>query len=91
LRNNVNLAHDSSESQLGSVLRCPHWLKRDDQIQQSIPAVTNLDKAEAATTIKITRRQLHNVMQAAAPSRLKCHFGLEKAFGGSADTEHSSP
>jgi addiction module HigA family antidote len=45
----------------------------------------NLSVAEAAKTMKITRQQLHNVMQgrSAVPPQMALRF--ERAFGGSAD------
>jgi addiction module HigA family antidote len=53
-------------------------------------AKANLDElklsvAEAAKAMKITRQQLHNVMQGRSAVTPKMALRLEKAFGGSAD------
>ncbi len=45
----------------------------------------NLSVAEAAKTMKITRQQLHNVMQARSAVTPGMALRFEKAFGGSAD------
>ena len=50
----------------------------------------NLDElsssvAEAAKTMKITRQQLHNVMQGRSALTPQMALRFEKAFGGSAD------
>ncbi len=53
-------------------------------------AKTNLDElnlsvAEAAKTMKITRQQLHNVMQGRSAVTPRMALRFEQAFGGSAD------
>jgi addiction module HigA family antidote len=53
-------------------------------------AKANLDElklsvAAAAKTMKITRQQLHNVMQGRSAVTPKMALRFEKAFGGSAD------
>ena len=45
----------------------------------------NLSVAEAAKTMKITRQQLHNVMQGRSAVTPEMALRFEKAFGGSAD------
>ena len=45
----------------------------------------NLSVAEAAKTMKITRQQLHNVMQGRSALTAKMALRFENAFGGSAD------
>ena len=45
----------------------------------------NLSAAEAAKTMKITRQQLHNVMQGRSALTPQMALRFEKAFGGSAD------
>jgi addiction module HigA family antidote len=45
----------------------------------------NLSVAEAAKTMKITRQQLHNVMQGRSAVTPGMALRFEKAFGGSAD------
>jgi addiction module HigA family antidote len=45
----------------------------------------NLSVAQAAKTIKITRQQLHNVMQGRSAITPQMALRFEKAFGGSAD------
>jgi antitoxin HigA-1 len=45
----------------------------------------NLRVAEAAKTMKITRQQLHNVMQGKGAVTPEMALRFEKAFGGSAD------
>ena len=44
----------------------------------------NLSVAEAAKTMKITRQQLHNVMQGRSALTPRMALRLELAFGGSA-------
>jgi addiction module HigA family antidote len=45
----------------------------------------NLSVAEAAQTMKITRQQLHNVIQGRSAVTPQMALRFEKAFGGSAD------
>jgi addiction module HigA family antidote len=45
----------------------------------------NLSVAEAAVTMKITRQQLHNVIQGRSAVTPQMALRFEKAFGGSAD------
>lgn len=45
----------------------------------------SLSVAEAAKTMKITRQQLHNVLQGRSAISPKMALRFEKAFGGSAD------
>ena len=45
----------------------------------------NVSVAEAARTMKITRQQLHNVMQGGSSVTPQMALRFEKAFGGSAD------
>ena len=45
----------------------------------------NLSAAEAAKTLKITRRQLHNVTQGRSAVTPRMALRFEQAFGGSAD------
>jgi addiction module HigA family antidote len=45
----------------------------------------NLSVAEAAKTMKITRQQLHNVMQGKSAATPEMALRFEQAFGGSAD------
>ena len=45
----------------------------------------NLTMAEAAKIMKITRQQLHNVMQGRSAVTPEMAVRFEKAFGGSAD------
>ena len=45
----------------------------------------NLSVAQAAKTIKITRQQLHNVVQGRSAVTPQMALRFEKAFGGSAD------
>ncbi len=45
----------------------------------------NLSVAEAAKAMKITRQQLHNVMQGKSALTPTMALRFEKAFGGSAD------
>ena len=45
----------------------------------------NLSVAEAAKTMKITRQQLHNVLQGRSAVTPQMALRFEKAFGGSAD------
>lgn len=45
----------------------------------------SLSVAEAAKTMKITRQQLHNVMQGRSAVTPQMALRFEKAFGGSAD------
>jgi antitoxin HigA-1 len=45
----------------------------------------NLSVAEAAKAMKITRQQLHNVMQGRSSLSPQMALRFEKAFGGSAD------
>ena len=45
----------------------------------------NLSVAQAAKTIKITRQQLHNVLQGRSAVTPQMALRFEKAFGGSAD------
>ena len=45
----------------------------------------NLSVAEAAKIMKITRQQLHNVMQGRSAVTPAMALRFEKAFGGSAD------
>jgi addiction module HigA family antidote len=45
----------------------------------------NLSVAQAAKSIKITRQQLHNVVQGRSAVTPQMALRFEKAFGGSAD------
>ena len=45
----------------------------------------NLSVAEAAKTMKITRQQLHNVLQGRSAVTTQMALRFEQAFGGSAD------
>ena len=45
----------------------------------------NISVAEAAKTMRITRQQLHNVMQGRSAVSPAMALRFEKAFGGSAD------
>jgi addiction module HigA family antidote len=45
----------------------------------------NLSVAEAAKTMKITRQQLHNVMQGKSAVTPQMALRFERAFGGGAD------
>jgi addiction module HigA family antidote len=45
----------------------------------------NLSVAQAAKSIKITRQQLHNVLQGRSAVTPQMALRFEKAFGGSAD------
>ena len=45
----------------------------------------NLSVAEAAKAMRVTRQQLHNVMQGRSAGTPQMAVRFEKAFGGSAD------
>jgi addiction module HigA family antidote len=71
-------------------------IRRDDVMPMKNPvhpgalAKANLDEldlsvAVAAKTMKITRQQLHNVMQGRSALTPEMALRFEKAFGGSAD------